>query len=59
VAQSLEDAFATRPELKALLARELSLQDSKKAASASRLPVVSFVGGWAYQGLSLGQSIPT
>jgi len=59
VAQSLEDAFATRPELRALLARELSLQDSKKAASASRLPVVSFVGGWAYQGLSLSRSIPT
>ena len=59
VAQSLEEAYATRPELKALLARELSLQDSKKAASASRLPAVSFVGGWAYQGLSLGRSIPT
>lgn len=59
VAQSLEEAYATRPELKALLARELSLQDSKKAASASRLPAVSFVGSWAYQGLSLSRSIPT
>ena len=59
VAQSLEEAYGMRPELKALLARELSLQDSKKAASASRLPQVSFVGGWAYQGLSLGRSIPT
>ena len=58
VAQSLEEAYAMRPELKALLARELSLQDSKKAASASRLPTVSFVGSWAYQGLSLSRSIP-
>jgi len=59
VAQSLEEAYATRPELKALLARELSLQDSKKAASASRLPAVSFVGGWATRGChSAGRSPP-
>jgi outer membrane protein TolC len=59
VAQNIEAAYATRPELKALLARELALQASKKAARGSRLPQLSVAGGWAYQGLSLSRSIPT
>jgi outer membrane protein TolC len=59
MSQSIEEAYATRPALKALWARELALAASKKAASAARLPQVSFVGGWAYQGLSLSRSIPT
>jgi outer membrane protein TolC len=59
LAQSIEEAYAQRPELKELLARELALQASKKAARAARLPQLSVTGGWAYQGLSLSRSIPT
>ena len=57
--QGLERALATRPEMKALVSRELTASLRKKAASESRLPKVNVDGGWAYQGLSLGSSIPS
>jgi outer membrane protein TolC len=57
--QSLEQAFITRPEMKALEARERIAILGKKTASESRLPSVEFSGDWAYQGLSLPRAIPT
>jgi outer membrane protein TolC len=57
--QSLEQAFLTRPEMKALEARERIALLGKKTASESRLPSFNFGGDWAYQGLSLPRAIPT
>jgi outer membrane protein TolC len=57
--QSLEQAFTTRPEMKALEARERIAALGKKTASESRLPSVNLSGDWAYQGLSLPRAIPT
>jgi outer membrane protein TolC len=57
--QSLEQAFLTRPEMKALEARERIAHLEKKMAGESRLPSINFAGDWAYQGLSLASSIPS
>jgi len=57
--QSLEQAITTRPEMRALEARERIVMLEKKAASESRLPSINLSGDWAYQGLSLGSSIPS
>jgi outer membrane protein TolC len=57
--QSLEQAFITRPEMKALEARERIAVLAKKTASESRLPSINLGGDWAYQGLSLPRAIPT
>ena len=50
--QSLERALATRPEMKALVSRELAASLQKKAASASRLPKVN-VDGDCHHGANL------
>jgi outer membrane protein TolC len=57
--QSLEQAFTTRPEMKALAAREQIARFQKRGASESRLPKINVAGGWAYQGLSAPSSIPS
>ena len=57
--QSLEQALMTRPEMKALEARERMAILGKKTASESRLPSIDVGGDWAYQGLSLPRAIPT
>jgi len=57
--QSVEQAFLTRPEMRALEARERIAQLEKRTASESRLPSINFGGNWAYQGLSLPSSIPS
>jgi outer membrane protein TolC len=57
--QSLEQAFITRPEMKALEARERIAVLGKKTASESRLPSINLSGNWAYQGLSLPSVIPS
>jgi outer membrane protein TolC len=57
--QSLEQAFLTRPEMRALEARERIAALEKKTASESRLPSINVSGNWAYQGLSLPRAIPT
>ncbi len=59
VGPSLERAFETRPEMKALLARERGVRLEKRAASESRLPKLEVGGGWAYQGLSAPSAIPS
>jgi outer membrane protein TolC len=57
--QSLEQALLTRPEMRALDARESIALLEKRTASESRLPSINFGGNWAYQGLSLPSSIPS
>ncbi len=57
--QSIEQAYATRPEMKALAAREHIAELQKRGASESRLPSINMSGFWAYQGLSLSGSIPS
>jgi outer membrane protein len=57
--QSLEQAYATRPEMKALVAREHIAELQKRGASESRLPSINFGGYWAEQGLSAPSSIPS
>jgi len=57
--QSLERAFATRPEVKALDAREQMVRAQQRAAGESRLPKLLFGGSWGYQGLSLPSAIPS
>jgi len=57
--ESIEQAFGTRPEMKALEARERIALLEKKTARESRLPSINFGGNWAYQGLSLPSSIPS
>jgi outer membrane protein TolC/anti-anti-sigma regulatory factor len=59
VDQSIEAALVTRPEMKALTAQREALHREQEAARAERLPVVTFSGDWAYQGLSPQTSIPT
>jgi outer membrane protein len=56
--QSLERAWATRPEMLALASRAQGVLALKKAAGESRLPKLVFNGTWGYQGLSLPSSIP-
>ncbi|MGO9272762.1 MAG: TolC family protein [Terriglobia bacterium] len=58
VNQSLESAFANRPELKAIEAREQQTLTARRAAGESRLPTFNLRGNWGYQGLSLPSSIP-
>ncbi len=58
VNQTLEQSWATRPELKALLAREQVAQAAKRAAWEQRIPRFSSAGAWGYQGLTWGGSIP-
>jgi outer membrane protein len=57
--QSIEQAFLTRPEMKALEARETIARLEKKTAGESRLPSINLGGDWAYQGLSLESAIPS
>jgi len=56
--QSLERAYKARPELLALEARLKAIEKQKQASKASRLPSFHADGIWAYQGLSIGNSIP-
>ena len=56
--QSIEQAFASRPELKTLAAEIHAAELEKRRASESRLPSVTVGGNWAYQGLSAPSSIP-
>lgn len=56
--EGVESAYAQRPELQTLLARESALGLEKGAASAERLPKIIAGGNWAYQGTSASSSIP-
>jgi outer membrane protein len=55
---SMESAFAHRPEMLALLARESAARLEKKAAGEARLPKINVAGNWAYLGASAPTAIP-
>jgi outer membrane protein TolC/ABC-type transporter Mla MlaB component len=56
--RSLEQAYETRPEMKALVARAHIAELARRGASESRLPTVNFLGTWGEQGLSAPSAIP-
>ena len=56
--QNLDRAWAARPEMRALAARQRAAYEQKRAASESRLPAIRFVGSWAYEGISVSSGIP-
>ncbi len=58
IERSLESAYAQRPEMQALLARESAARLEKRAASESRLPKILVGGNWGYQGTSAPSAIP-
>jgi outer membrane protein len=55
---SVESAYAHRPEMIALLARESAARLEAKAASESRLPKINVAGNWGYLGASAPTAIP-
>lgn len=58
VNRSIEQAYETRPEMKALAARLHMAELAKRGASESRLPTLNFSGTVGQQGLSLPSAIP-
>ncbi|MGC1187517.1 MAG: TolC family protein [Candidatus Acidiferrales bacterium] len=59
IEQSLQAAYAARPEMRALEAQERAAADRKRATSESRWPSMHIVGNWDYEGLSSATGIPT
>ncbi len=59
VDQSLEAAYANRPEMKALLHVEKQVELEKKQAADSRYPNLTFDGYWAEQGLTPATAVPS
>lgn len=57
--QTVEEASANRPEMKALEARARALRAEKRAASEARLPRITVGGDWGYHGLSAPTAIPS
>lgn len=57
--QTLEQAYETRPEMKALDSQAHMAELAKRAASESRLPTLNFAGTWGEQGLSAPSAIPS
>jgi outer membrane protein len=57
--RSLELAYETRPEMKALNARAHMAELARRGASESRLPTLNFYGTVGQQGLSAPTAIPT
>jgi outer membrane protein TolC len=58
VDQSLQVAYATRPEMVEIRAREMAATSDRKAAAAQRIPRLHFDGGWSEQGLTPERMIP-
>jgi outer membrane protein len=58
VDRSLDAAYANRPEMQALLARERQVGFEKREAFESRYPNLSFAGFWAEQGLTPATAVP-
>jgi outer membrane protein TolC len=56
--QTLDKAYATRPELRALHTEEQRAELEVRTASAERLPKLSFSGFWLEQGLTPSTIIP-
>ncbi|MGD0360636.1 MAG: TolC family protein [Bryobacteraceae bacterium] len=59
VDQSLEAAYANRPEMQALQHAQRQVEFEKRQAAESRYPTLSFDGYWAEQGLAPASAIPT
>jgi outer membrane protein TolC len=58
VDQTLEKAYSTRPELRALRSEEERAALADRTAADQRLPKVNFSGFWAQQGLTPDTIIP-
>jgi len=56
--QTLERAYATRPELRQVLAQEQRAQLDQRVAGDARLPKLSLNGAWIEQGLTPSSIIP-
>jgi outer membrane protein len=56
--QSIEKAYATRPEMKALRSEQERAVLAARSASDERLPKVTFNGFWAQEGLAPDSIIP-
>ena len=56
--QTLERAYASRPELREVLTREQRAELDLKTADAARLPKLSLNGLWSEQGLTPSSAIP-
>jgi outer membrane protein len=56
--ESVESAYANRPEIKALEAQERAERLEQRAAGDERLPKLLVGGNWGYQGTSAPTSIP-
>jgi outer membrane protein len=59
VNESLECAYAARPEMQSIASQQAALELEKSSASASRLPTLSVGGQWQYEGNSAPTAIPT
>jgi len=57
--ESLAQAYQARPEMRALLAEQQSLEYQKRADSESRWPALVFSGDYEQEGLSSSTVIPT
>jgi outer membrane protein TolC len=56
--QTLDRAYASRPELREVLTREQRAELDLKTADAARLPKLSLSGLWSEQGLTPSSAIP-
>jgi outer membrane protein len=56
--ESVESAFAHRPEIRMLIDQEAAARLEQRAAGEERLPRVEVDGNWGYQGTSMPASIP-
>jgi outer membrane protein len=59
VEQSLQQAYAARPELRELSARRRQLELERRSAGEQRLPKLSVGGYWAQMGLTSSTLIPS
>jgi outer membrane protein TolC len=59
VNETLERAYATRPELRQIATRQQQAELALRTAGDERLPRVSFTGFWAQLGLAPASIIPT
>jgi outer membrane protein TolC len=56
--ETMERAFAERPEMKALASQIRATELEKRAAQDARLPRVALTGAWSEEGLSPASAIP-
>jgi len=59
VDSNLDRAYAQRPEMQAIAARNRAARFHLQAARDERLPKLAVAGGWSYEGLRPDSAIPT